>query len=61
MIPSTRRFRARMGMLGAMMVFIVVAGCNGGGGPKPKTSTVTITPSSGGVTKPAITVNVSIT
>jgi hypothetical protein len=48
-------------MLGAMMVFIVVAGCNGGGGPKPKTSTVTITPSSGGVTKPAITVNVSIT
>jgi hypothetical protein len=60
-IPSTRRFRARMGMLGAMMVFIVVAGCNGGGGPKPKTSTVTITPSSGGVTKPAITVNVSIT
>jgi hypothetical protein len=61
MIPSTSRFRARMGMLGAMMVFIVVAGCNGGGGPKPKTSTVVITPSSGGVTKPAITVNVSIT
>jgi hypothetical protein len=61
MIPSMSRFRARMGMLGAMMVFIVVAGCNGGGGPKPKTSTVVITPSSGGVTKPAITVNVSIT
>jgi hypothetical protein len=61
MIPSTSRFRARMGMLGAMMVFIVVAGCNGGGGPKPKTSTVVITPSSGGVTKPAITVNVNIT
>jgi hypothetical protein len=61
MIPSTRRFRARMGMLGAMMVFIVVAGCNGGGGPKPKTSTVVITPSSGGVTKSAITVTVNIT
>jgi hypothetical protein len=61
MIPSTSRFRARMGMLGAMMVFIVVAGCNGGGGPKPKTSTVVITPSSGGVTKSAITVTVNIT
>ena len=61
MIPSTSRFRARMGMLGAVMVFIVVAGCNGGGGPKPKTSTVVITPSSGGVTKPAITVTVNIT
>ena len=61
MVPSTSRFRARMGMLGAVMVFIVVAGCNGGGGPKPKTSTVVITPSSGGVTKPAITVNVNIT
>jgi|HubBroStandDraft_2_1064218.scaffolds.fasta_scaffold06435_1 hypothetical protein len=61
MTPSTSRFRARMGMLGAMMVFIVVAGCNGGGGPKPKTSTVVITPSSGSVTKSAITVTVNIT
>ena len=61
MIRSTRRFRGRMGMAGAMLVFIVVAGCNGGGGPKPKTSTVVITPSSGGVTKPAITVTVNIT
>jgi hypothetical protein len=61
MIPSTRRFRGRMGMVGAMLVFIVVAGCNGGGGPKPKTSTVVITPSSGGVTKSAITVTVNIT
>ena len=61
LIPQTRRLRGRMGMLGAMMVFIVVAGCNGGGGPKPKTSTVVITPSSGGVTKPAITVTVNIT
>jgi hypothetical protein len=60
MIPSTRRFRGRMGMVGAMLVFIVVAGCTGNR-PKTKTSTVTITPSSGGVTKPAITVNVSIT
>jgi hypothetical protein len=61
MIPATRRFRGCMGMAGAMLVFIVVAGCNGGGGPKPKTTTLTITPSSGGVTKPAITVTVSIT
>jgi hypothetical protein len=61
MIPSTRRFRGRMGLIGAMLVFIVMAGCNGGSGPKPKTSTVVITPSSGGVTKPAITVTVNIT
>jgi hypothetical protein len=61
MIPSTRWFRGRMGIVGAMLVFIVVAGCNGGGGPKPKTSTVVITPSSGGVTKPSITVTVNIT
>jgi hypothetical protein len=60
MIPSTRRFRTRMGMAGAMLVFIMVAGCTGNR-PKPKTTTLTITPSSGGVTKPAITVNVTIT
>jgi hypothetical protein len=59
-IPSTRRFRGRMGMVGAMLVFIVVAGCTGNR-PKTKTTTVTITPSSGGVTKPAITVTVNIT
>ena len=60
MIPSVRRFRTRLGMVGAMLVFVLVAGCSGGP-PPPKTSSVTITPSSGGVTKPAITVNVSIT
>ena len=60
MFPSTRRFRTRMGMAGAMLVFIMVAGCSGNG-PKPKTTTLTVTPSSGGVTKPAITVNVTIT
>ena len=60
MIPATRRFRTRMGMAGAMLVFIMVAGCTGNR-PKPKTTTLTVTPSSGGVTKPAITVNVTIT
>ncbi|MGA8677168.1 MAG: SBBP repeat-containing protein [Candidatus Acidiferrales bacterium] len=60
MIPSTRRFRTRLGMAGAMLVFIMVAGCTGSS-PKPKTTTLTVTPSSGGVTKPAITVNVTIT
>ncbi len=58
--PSTRRFRTRMGLAGAIMVFIVVVGCSGNG-PKNKTSTLVITPSSGGVTKPVITVNVTIT
>ena len=60
MIPSTRRFRTRVGLAGAMLVFIMVAGCTGNR-PKPKTTTLTVTPSSGGVTKPAITVNVTIT
>jgi hypothetical protein len=60
MIPSVRRFRTRMGMAGAMLVFVLVAGCSGGP-PAPKTSTIMITPSSGGVTKTAITVNVTIT
>jgi Beta-propeller repeat len=60
MIPSVRRFRTRMGMAGAMLVFVLVAGCSGGP-PPPKTSSVMITPSSGGVTKTAITVNVTIT
>ena len=60
MIPATRRFRTRLGMAGAMLVFIMVAGCTGNR-PKPKTTTLTVTPSSGGVTKPAITVNVTIT
>jgi Kef-type K+ transport system membrane component KefB len=61
MLPEARRFRTRLGMLGAMMVFVLVAGCSGGGGGGSKSSTLTITPSSGGVTKTAITVNVTIT
>jgi hypothetical protein len=60
MLPEARRFRTRLGMLGAMMVFILVAGCSGSG-PSSKASTIAITPSSGGVTKPAVTVNVTIT
>lgn len=59
-IPATRRFRTRAGLAGAMLVFVMVAGCTGNR-PKPKTTTLTITPSSGGVTKPAITVTVTIT
>jgi hypothetical protein len=64
MIPTARRFRTRLGMAGAMLVFMA-AGCSGGP-PAPKTSSISITPSAvggGGVTvmKPAITVNVTIT
>lgn len=59
-IPATRRFRTRAGLVGAMLVFVMVAGCTGNR-PKTKTTTLTVTPSSGGVTKPAITVNVTIT
>jgi hypothetical protein len=61
MIPSVRRLRARLGMAGAMLVFILVAGCSGSVGSSSKASTISITPSSGGVTKTAITVNVTIT
>jgi hypothetical protein len=61
MIPSARRFRTRLGMAGAMLVFILVAGCSGSAGGSSKASTISITPSSGGVTKTAITVNVTIT
>ncbi len=61
MLPEARRFRTRLGMLGAMLVFVLVAGCSGPAGGGSKTSTIVITPSSGGVTKPAITVNVTIT
>jgi hypothetical protein len=60
MIPATRRLRTRLGMAGAMLVFIMVAGCTGNR-PKTKTTTLTVTPSSVGVTKPAITVTVTIT
>jgi hypothetical protein len=61
MLPEARRFRTRLGLAGAMMVFVLVAGCSGGPGGGSKSSTLTITPSSGGVTKTAITVNVTIT
>lgn len=61
MLPSVRRFRTQLGMAGAMLVFILLAGCSGGGGGSSKASTIAITPSSGSVTKAAITVNVTIT
>jgi hypothetical protein len=61
MLPEARRFRTRLGLVGAMMVFVLVAGCSGGSGGGSKSSTLTITPSSGTVMKPAITVNVTIT
>jgi hypothetical protein len=62
MLPEVRRFRTRLGLAGAMMVFVLVAGCSGNGrGGGSKSSTIVITPSSGGVTKAAITVNVTIT
>ncbi|MFZ1973373.1 MAG: choice-of-anchor D domain-containing protein [Candidatus Acidiferrales bacterium] len=60
MLPSTRRFRTRVGLNAAVLVFIVVAGCTGNR-QKTTTTTLTITPSSGGVTKPAISVTVNIT
>ncbi len=40
MLPEARRFRTRLGMAGAMMVFVLVAGCSGGGGRRSKSSTL---------------------
>lgn len=59
MIPMTRRFRTRLGLAGAMLVFVVLAGC-AGHGHKPVAGTATITGTSGGVTK-TVTVNLNIT
>ena len=59
MIPMTRRFRTRLGLAGAMLVFVVLAGCSGNG-HHAATGTATITGTSGGVTK-TVTVNLNIT
>jgi hypothetical protein len=59
MLPEARRFRSRLGIVGAMLVFVLVAGCSGPAGGS-KSSTIAVTASSGGVTKPAFTVNVAI-
>jgi Beta-propeller repeat len=59
MLPSVRRFRTRLGMAGAMLVFILIAGCSGSPSA-PKSSSISITPTSGTVTKTAVNVSVSI-
>jgi len=61
MLPEVRRFRTRLGLAGAMMVFVLVAGCTGNPGGSSKSSTIVVTPSSGGVSQAAITVDVTIT
>ena len=45
LIPMTRRTRTHLGLVAAMLVFAVVAGCSGSA--KPKTTTLTITGTSG--------------
>jgi hypothetical protein len=42
MVAITKRFRTRLGLAAAMMVFVVVAGCSGGT-PTPQTGSITIT------------------
>jgi apolipoprotein N-acyltransferase len=59
MIPMTRRFRSRLGLAGAMLVFVVLAGCTGHG-HHATTGTATITGTSGTVSK-TVTVNLNIT
>jgi Beta-propeller repeat len=43
MIPMTQRFRTRMGMAAAMLVFIAVAGCSGSPSSHTTSGSVTIT------------------
>jgi hypothetical protein len=53
-----------LGMVAAMLVFVVVAGCGGGGGPHTGTGTVTITgtaPGSPALPPQTATVNLTIT
>ncbi len=45
---AARRFRKRMGLAGAMLVFFAITGCGGAG--RPVMATLTLTGTSGGVT-----------
>jgi len=54
---SERRFRTRLGLVGALLVFVALAGCASSGTPKGS-STITITGTSGNLTQ---TVTVQIT
>jgi hypothetical protein len=64
MIPMTQRFRTRLGMAAAMLVFIAVAGCSGSPSSHTTTGSVTITGTgtgaAAGITHSA-TVNLTIT
>ena len=58
MIPAARRYRTRLGLAGAMLVFVVVAGCTGTP-PPPVAGSITVTGSVGTLTRTA-TVALSI-
>ncbi|MGC1795410.1 MAG: SBBP repeat-containing protein, partial [Candidatus Acidiferrales bacterium] len=58
MIPAARRYRTRLGLAGAMLVFVVVAGCTGTP-PPPVAGSITVTGSVGTLTRTA-TVTLSI-
>jgi hypothetical protein len=57
MVPMTRQWRTRLGLVAAMLVFVVIAGCSGH--PTTKTTTLTITGTSGTVSK-TYTTNVTV-
>lgn len=55
---SERRFRTRLGLVGALLVFVALAGCAASGTPKGN-STITITGTSGTLTQ-TVTVQVTV-
>jgi hypothetical protein len=56
LVPMTRQRRTQLGLVAAMLVFTVVAGCSGS--THPKSTTLTITGSSGDISR-TYTVNVT--
>jgi hypothetical protein len=56
LVPMTRQRRTQLGLMAAMLVFTVVAGCSGS--THPKSTTLTITGSSGDISR-TYTVNVT--
>jgi hypothetical protein len=55
---SERRFRTRLGLVGALLVFVALAGCAASGTPKGN-STITITGTSGNLTQ-TVTVQMTV-
>jgi hypothetical protein len=58
LLPVTKRFRMRLGMVGAMLVFVVLAGCSGHPHSGGQTTTLTVTGVAG--TTKTFTINLTV-